>query len=180
MGVSVQHRFPRSRRGLAAGLLALLLVPAGCVRAAVPEPAQSRTTPPPWDAPRDAISYIEAAGLEPLPLDLTENQSVLTLHLRVDGTAVQIPAFVGVDRVRAVQAAVHTHDSSGQVWLEGKGTKSVTLGHFFTLWGVRLDDRCVGNTCGAVRVLVDGAPVRNDPRAVTLRGRKVIEVSAES
>ena len=100
----------------------VLLLLAGCVHAAAPAPAVIRDSPPPWDAPRDAVSYIEAAALVPQPLDSTENRHVTQVTITVDGAPVQIPAYVGVDRVRAVQAAVHTHDTSGAVWLEGRDT----------------------------------------------------------
>ena len=103
-----------------AGAVGVLL--AGCVHAAAPAPAVIRDSPPPWDAPRDAVSYIEAAALAPQPLDSTENRHVTQVTIAVDGGLVQIPAYVGVDRVRAVQAAVHTHDPSGAVWLEGRDT----------------------------------------------------------
>ena len=43
---------------------------------------------------------------------------------------------------------MHTHDTSGQVWLEGRHTDAVTLGEFFTVWGVRFDDQCLGRHAG--------------------------------
>ena len=64
--------------------------------------------------------------------------------------------YVGIDRLRAVQAPMHTHDTSGQVWLEGRETDAVTLGQFFTVWGVRFDDRCLGSACRDLEVTVDG------------------------
>ena len=136
-------------------------VVSGCVRQAEPEPAVIRTTQPPWDAPRDAISYIAAAGLEAEPLESKDNSHVLTLNIDVDGFAVPIPAYVGIDRVRSQRAAVHTHDSTGQVWLEGRRIDQVTLGQFFTVWGVRFDSGCLGAACDVVEVTADGQPVTN-------------------
>ena len=79
----------------------------------------------------------------------------------------EVPAYVGIDRLRAVQAPVHTHDASGQVWLEGRETDAVTLGQFFTVWGVRFDDRCLGSACGALVVTVDGeGQLGSDARCV--------------
>jgi hypothetical protein len=134
----------------------LMLIVPGCVRQATPAAAEQRNTPPPWSAPRDAVSYIEAAGLELQPLSNSENSRVVELRITVDGTRVEVPAYVGIDRVRALQASVHTHDASGQVWLEGRGAGEVTLGQFFTLWGVRFDDHCLGSACEALLVKVDG------------------------
>ena len=162
-----------------AGAVGLLLL-AGCVHAAPPTPAVIRDAPPPWDAPRDAISYIEAATLVQQPLDSTENRHVIQVTITIDGAPVRIPAYVGVDRVRAVQAAVHTHDTSGAVWLEGRDTATITLGQFFTVWGVRFDDRCLGAACGGVRVRVDGTRVTADPRAVVLARSRAIDIAVSS
>ena len=130
-----------------AAVLIVLLTLTGCVRQATPTPVEERTTPPPWSAPRDAISYIDAAGLKPQPVRSSENSNVVTLRITLDGAPVEVPAHVGIDRVRAVQAPMHTHDTSGKVWLEGRGTDAVTLGQFFTVWGVRFDGRCLGSAC---------------------------------
>ena len=78
------------------------------------------------------------------------------------------------------QAAVHTHDISGAVWLEGRDTGPITLGQFFAVWGVRFDDRCLGATCGGVRVQVDGTSAPGDPRAVVLVRSGAIDVTVSS
>ena len=167
-----------ARAALAAVLIVLLTV-TGCVRQAAPGPAVQRSTPPPWDAPRDAVSYIEAAGLEPQPVSTNENSRVVKLRVTVDGTPVEVPAYVGIDRVRALQAAVHTHDASGQVWLEGRGSGQITLGQFFALWGVRFDDHCLGAACERLVIKVDGA-VTQAPGGVRLAESDTIEVAATS
>ena len=167
-----------ARAALAAVLMVLLTV-TGCVRQAAPGPVVQRSTPPPWDAPRDAVSYIEAAGLEPQPVSTNENSRVVKLRVTVDGTPVEVPAYVGIDRVRALQAAVHTHDASGQVWLEGRGSGQITLGQFFALWGVRFDDHCLGAACERLVIKVDGA-VTQAPGGVRLAESDTIEVAATS
>jgi len=149
----------------------------GCVRQAEPEPAVIRTTPPPWDAPRDTISYIVAAGLEPEPLESRDSSHVLTLSIDVDGFAVAIPPYIGIDRLRAQRAAVHTHDTTGQVWLEGRSIDQITLGQFFTVWGVRFDHGCLGAACDRVRVTADGEPV-SDAAALKLAGVNAVEITA--
>jgi hypothetical protein len=78
-----------------------------------------------------------------------------------------------------VQAPMHTHDVSGQVWLEGRETDAVTLGQFFTVWGVRFDDRCLGSACSGLRVIVDGE-VRPAPTEVRLADSSNIEITASS
>ena len=150
-----------------------------CMRPVAPEPAVIRITPPPWDAPRDAVSYIEAAGLTAEPLNTTGESHIVSMTVEVDGWRVPIPAYVGVDRLRAQQAAVHTHDTTDQVWLEGRDIDAITLGQFFTVWAVRFDGRCLGAACGEVTVTADGQPV-TDPVFLRLAQVKQVTVSARS
>jgi hypothetical protein len=98
----------------------------------------------------------------------------------VDHQQVEVPGYVGIDRVRSLQAAVHTHDSSGTVWLEGKGSADVTLGELFTVWGVRLDRRCLGSACGGVTVTTQPRSDVTDPTRLRLEGLRSITVSAWS
>lgn len=158
-------------------LVSLLLL-AGCVSRPDPDPAVLRETPPPWDAPRDAISYIQAAGLPELPLDEDGDPFIVRLEISYDGAEVELPPFIGVDRLRAVQAPVHTHETTGDVWLEGEGNREVTLGQFFAVWGVRFDGQCLADACGSVTVLADGRGV-DDPEDLVLRGHERIQVIAE-
>ena len=156
-------------------LAAFLLV--GCVGRPDPAPAESRTSQPPWDAPRDAISYIEAAGVAQLSLGDDADPWILDIDVIEAGQPVEVPAYIGIDRLRAVQAPVHTHEPGGEVWLEGEGNDTSTLGEFFTLWGVRFDADCLGAVCGGVTVTADGHPV-DDPVGLRLRGVERVEVSA--
>ena len=149
----------------------------GCVSQSPPEPAVIRDTAPPWPAPRDAVSYLRQAGLAELPLNDTSNPWVFDLTITLDEQRVTVPANVGVDRPRAVQAAVHTHDDSGKVWLEGEGNETVTLGQLFTVWGVRFDQRCLGHACRNLAVRVDDRLVTTNPQQVVLRGAKTITIS---
>ena len=145
----------------AAALLLMSTVVGGCqVGPAPPGPAELRTGPPPWDAPRDAVSYIDKAGFERLPLDFSgPSPYTLTIAVTVDGAAVQVPAGVGIDRLRAEQAAVHTHTTDGLVYVEAKTTaEHPTLAQFFTLWGVKYDANCLADACKSLMVTVDGKP----------------------
>jgi hypothetical protein len=166
-------------RVVLAAVLMVLFMMAGCVRQAPPAPAVQRSTPPPWSAPRDAVSYMAAAGLEPQPLGSTENSRVIDLRISVDGLPVEVPAYIGIDRVRALQAAVHTHDASGKMWLEGSDTGEITLGQFFTLWGVRFDDHCLGSACGDLVVKIDGV-ITTAPREVRIAASHTIDITARS
>jgi hypothetical protein len=147
----------------------VLLMTSGCqVGPAAPGPAEIRSGPPPWAAPRDAVSYIEKAGFERLPLDFSGPMPyTVKVAVSIDGHAVEIPADIGIDRVRAEQAAIHTHATDGVVFVEAK-TKAErpTLKQFFELWGVRYDGKCLGDACKNLRVLVNGEPAAWDTKLI--------------
>ncbi|NLE96526.1 MAG: hypothetical protein GX596_00855 [Propionibacterium sp.] len=156
-------------------IVAVLLLTA-CVSRPDPDPAVMRDSAPPWDAPRDAISYIDAAGLEQRPLGEDTDMWVVALTVEVGGQDVLVPAKIGIDGPRAIQAVVHTHDEQGDVWLEGPDNDVATLGHFFSLWGVEFDGDCLASHCEELTVLADGEPV-DDPVNLQLRGHQTVEVS---
>ena len=178
-GRSTTRNSSPGRRIVLAALLAATLPGVGCVAQAPPEPAALRTTPPPWPAPRDGISYFELAGVPSSRLDDRSNQYVLTLAIEIDGAAVPLVPNIGIDRPRALQAPAHTHDASGTVWLEGSGTGEVTLGQFFMLWGVRFDDRCLGAACGRLQVSADGQPVEH-PSTLRLSEAEAVQIRVDS
>jgi hypothetical protein len=167
------------RRALAIAVaVSLLPVVSGCqVGPAPPGPAEIRSGPPPWDAPRDAVSYIDKAGFEPLPLDFNGPAPyTVKLSVTVDGKPVEVASGIGVDRIRAEQAAVHTHTADGVVYVEAKtGAERPTLEQFFELWGVRYDAKCLGDACGGVTVRVNGEEASWDVKLVR---DSVIEVAA--
>ncbi|WUJ71550.1 hypothetical protein OG809_41505 [Kribbella soli] len=164
----------------AVALLLTSSVVGGCqVGPAPPAAAVLRTTAPPWDAPRDAVSYIDKAGFERLPLDFS-GPSPYTVHIAVtvDGKPVEVPAGIGIDKLRAEQAAVHTHTTDGLVWVESKTTSDhPTLAQFFTLWGIKYDARCLADACAGLKVAVNGSPAAWDTPLVR-NGH--ITVSAQS
>src|SRR5699024_11179248 len=104
---------------------------------------------------------------------------IIDLEVVVDGEPVEVPAYIGIDRLRALQAAAHTHKAGGEVWLEGSEALTVTLGQFFTLWGVRFDHGCLGGVCGTVEVTADGTAV-DDPAALVLAETRSVRVEVRS
>jgi hypothetical protein len=166
------------RRALAIAVAASLPpVVSGCsVGPAPPAPAEIRSGPPPWNAPRDAVSYIDKAGFEPLPLDFNGPAPyTVKLSVTVDGKLVEVASGIGVDRIRAEQAAVHTHTADGVVYVEAKTrAEQPTLKQFFELWGVRYDAKCLGDACGGVTVRINGQPANWNAKLV--RG-SVVEVA---
>lgn len=122
-----------------------------------------RTTPPPWDAPFPVRPQIDAAGMERLPFNFDGPQPyTVTVVVTVDGRTVPIPPQIGLDQEHAEQGSVHTHIENadrGIVAVEAKTAQErPTLKQFFTLWGLRYDQRCLGGVCGTVEVEVDDEP----------------------
>ena len=102
----------------------------------------------------------------------------MTISIDVDGWLVPIPPYVRVDRLRAQQAAVHTHDASSQVWLEGSNIESIALGQLYD-GAVRFDGRCLGAACGEVVVTADGRQVIDAPN-LQLAKVNSVTISARS
>jgi hypothetical protein len=156
-----------------------VLLAAGCqAKPGAPGPAEMRTGPPPWDAPRDAVSYIDAAGMERLPLDFRGPAPYyFKVTVTVDDASVTVPGGIGLDPIRAEQAPMHTHAADGIVSVEARTKQQrPTLRQFFTLWGVRYDQRCLGDACGGVTVAVDGVPAAWD---LPLPPESLVEVAAK-
>jgi hypothetical protein len=144
-----------------------------------------RETPAPWDAPRDAVSYIRLAGLEELRTGYVPvRQLTAQLDVTINDVPVEVPAFIGIDRVRSIEAPLHTHDAGGRVWVEHPtALPDVTLGDFFDLWGVRFDDGCLGSACEDLVVKVDGEPVTGpdaDPRDIAWAPGIRVEIDART
>jgi hypothetical protein len=174
-------------RSASAGIGTLCLaavLAAGCAPApAPPAPAVMRETPPPWDAPRDAISYLQVAGVPQLPSGYRPVATrTAALSVTVAGEAVVVPAGIGLDRVRGIESPLHTHGDDGTVWIEETEADRVddyTLGQFFALWGVRFADGCLGDACRELRVTVDGTSLAGDPASWRWVDGASVQVSAD-
>jgi len=156
-----------------------------------------------WPAPAGALDKAVAAGLEP------EAKESLTFHVHahldvfVEGNPIVVPSGIGINiddpGVRKFTdtpdgsigyggikrcdqpciSPLHTHDTTGILHTEAKTPEPNTLGQFFTEWGVRLTDKCVGDYCSPtkpVAVYVDGKPYTQDPREIQLTFEEEIAI----
>ncbi len=149
-----------SRVALALGLLSALLFSAGCS-----SDVEMRETAAPWDAPQPAVYYIQEAGLD--LHDLKGHQAVIDLHnyeaptfakfyIYVNGEEVAVPQGIGMDPTAEMMSSLHTHEDDGVVTVElNKGEMEPNIADFFHVWGVRYNDRCLGDTCGTLKVLIN-------------------------
>jgi hypothetical protein len=155
-----------------------------------------------WPAPSDPMQRTVDAGLEPEVKEFLVNHVHAHLDVFVDGAPIVVPSGIGIDIdnpgvrefhdnpdgstsyggieecLRPCISPLHTHDANGMVHTESATPEPNTLGEFFVEWGVRLDASCVGEYCSPtpIAVYVDGEPVADDPREITLTDQKEIAI----
>lgn len=133
---------------------------------------EGRQTAPPWDAPGDAVRFIQDAGLPPLEAEASVVHYHAHLDVIVEGRPVTVPALIGIDEAARRISPLHTHDPSGILHIEAPGQDTFTLGQLFIEWDVRLTRDCVGSACAgngkALRLYVDGRQRSGDPATLIL------------
>lgn len=194
----------RGHRGRA--LLAILVVGAIAVAACSGDDVESgsvdRARPanglPDWPAPDDPIERTTEAGLTPEVMEQLQTHRHSHLDVFVDGVAVPVPAGIGIDitdpGVRHFPdgsyggieecsdpciSPLHTHDETGIIHTEAAADALLTLGQFFTEWGVQLDDECVGEFCEPetdIAVYIGGDEHEGDPADIELDDQTVIAI----
>jgi len=145
----------------------------------------------PWPAPAHPADRAAAAGV---PLDRVEYLDFhVHAHLDVflNARRVRVPALIGIDEAaiedvgeqgRCLQpciSALHTHDTDGIIHIESGERRTFRLGQFFTVWGVRLDRRCVQRFCRPrtrIGTYVDGRRRTADPRTLHLADGQEIAI----
>jgi hypothetical protein len=161
-------------------------------------------TQPTWPAPSDPMALARKAGFEPTDREFLITHTHAHLDVLVDGKRVQVPAGIGIDATskgveghstpdgtgkdyqvtvcpNACLSELHTHDPDGILHSESKvpNQKPAKLGQFFTEWGVRLDDQCVGEFCSSntqIAVYVNGQKVSGNPADIELKSHLEIAV----
>jgi hypothetical protein len=154
-----------------------------------------------WPAPQDPLERTVAAGLESERKEFLIHHDHAHLDVFVDGEPIAVPAGIGINiddpevqRFKDPDGSVgyggikrcrkpcisplHTHDGTGIIHTESASPEPNRLGQFFTEWGVRLSDSCVGEYCSPepIAFYVDGKPYTQDPRAIELTDRKEIAI----
>jgi hypothetical protein len=155
-----------------------------------------------WRAPADPLARTVRAGLDPERKEYLIHHVHAHLDVFVDSKPISVPAGIGINiddpavhRFKDADGSLsyggidpacrkpcisplHTHDNSGILHTESKTPKPNTLGQFFTEWGVRLSDSCVGKYCDPkpVAIYVNGKPYAGDPPAIELTDRKEIAI----
>jgi hypothetical protein len=154
---------------------------------------------PDWPAPADPGARTTDAGLA---LEVKEHLEVHRhshLDVFVDGQPVTVPAAIGIDITdpgvkyfadvgsyggieectNPCISPLHTHDDTGILHTESAADTLLTLGQFFTEWGVTLDDECVGEYCEPatdVAVYIDGEEYDGNPADIELEDHIAIVI----
>ena len=191
-------RRSRSRFALTTAFLILSL------SLALPACSSTPLTQPNWPAPPDPMGLAQKAGFEPTDREFLVTHTHAHLDVFVDGKPVQVPAGIGIDTKsegvteqptadgtgkdyqvavcpNACLSELHTHDPDGILHSESRvaNQKPAKLGQFFTEWGVRLDDQCVGEFCSSntqVAVYVNGQKMSGNPADIELKSHLEIAV----
>ncbi len=144
--------------------------------------AASRTaaaTPVSWPAPSDPDAGIKAAGLIANPMESFVQHFHAHLDIRVDGTPVVVPQYLGINTKTVTFSELHTHDDSGALHVEASRADSTfVLGQLFTEWGLTLDATHIGTLTAAdgetLTAWVDGKKFDGDPASIPLKNHEEI------
>jgi hypothetical protein len=149
--------------------------------AATTAPSVTTGTNPPWPAPADASAAVRSAGLPMLGAEGTAQHIHAHLDVIANGSAVQVPADLGIDETTQQISALHTHDTTGIIHVESPDARATyTLKQFFEEWQVPLSaDRIGGLSVDAthhLRVYVNGQLQTGDPAGIVLKAHDEIAI----
>jgi hypothetical protein len=129
-----------------------------------------RTSQPPW-APEYAHLPERLAQLKLPPVGNETFHIHAALHVYKDGLLMAVPAEVGLEPSKHIEASLHTHDATGIIHMEAAHRFNFTLGDFFKVWGVELGPAQVGGLTGLggdkLHLFVNGRPLK-DPAAYVM------------
>ena len=141
-----------------------------------------QTSDAPW-APEftNLRARLADIGLPALPEEGTALHIHQHLDIFVNGTAVPVPALIGIDDAEGFISPIHVHDTTGIIHVESPTIQTFTLGQFFDIWGVRFTQSCIGGYCASetasLRVYVNGQLYQGDPRMLALAAHQEIVVA---
>lgn len=186
-----------SRRWVEAAIICASVTLAACAAQPLKQPS--------WPAPSDPMTLAAKAGLEPTDREYLITHTHAHLDIFVDGQRVKVPSGIGIDIkapvgitkeqsadgtttqyfvtvcAAACLSPLHTHDPTGLIHTESNNPNQAphTLGQFFTEWGVRLDDSCIGEFCHSntsILVYLDGHRTTGNPADIELKSHLEIAI----
>lgn len=139
----------------------------------------SATALPPWPAPQPPGEYVAAAGLEFGPAEGFLVHFHAHLDIFVNGQPEPVASHVGIEHDSGLVTALHTHELDGILHVESFAPDPhLTLGQFFTEWGVLLTSDSVGGLRASadspLTAYVNGERWTGDPAEIELTPRAEI------
>jgi hypothetical protein len=137
------------------------------------------TARPSWPRPDDTADRARAVGLSVAPMEGTAQHFHVHLDVLVDGSAVPVPADLGIDPDGQEMAELHTHDTTGVLHIEAPTTgKRYVLRQLFAEWNVRLDATDLGglraDRTRTLTAYVNGRRQSGDPADIALTPHREI------
>lgn len=113
---------------------------------------------------------------------LSAEGTVLHIHqhldIQVNGTAVPVPAGIGIDPQNQFISPIHVHDTTGIIHVESPTVETFTLGQLFDIWGLKVTGDCIGGYCtngqASLQMYVNGTLYQGNPRDLVLAAHQEI------
>ncbi|HEY8676328.1 MAG TPA: hypothetical protein VIO13_10240, partial [Candidatus Dormibacteraeota bacterium] len=116
------------------------------------------------------------------------------LAVYVNGSARTIPQGIGIMPPRTEQSTdagpvvtagscfywLHAHTDDGIIHIESPVQRTFTLGNYFDVWGVPLDNSQVGPASGTVIAYLNGQRYTGDVRAIPLSAHNLVQLDVSA
>lgn len=141
-----------------------------------------QTGPAPWNPGLDTLpDRLDPVGVTALSSEGTVLHIHQHLDIYVNGKHEVVPQGIGIYDGQFL-TELHTHDTTGIMHVESPVAQNFDLGQFFGVWGVRLNENCIGGYCKTVpagektpwKVYVNGQPYTGNPAALVLKSHQEI------
>jgi hypothetical protein len=152
-------------------LIAIAALAVACGESGSSGPPPLNTGPAPWPNPDRVADRIAAAGLSSARTESLVVHYHAHLDILVNGKSEPVASSIGREDT-SLFSPLHTHATSGMIHIEAPTDMRITLEMFFTEWGVRLTNECVGGYCRPktpVNAYIDGRRYRGAIAGIVLK-----------
>ena len=116
---------------------------------------------------------------------LAQESNTLHTHQHLDifinGRQVSVPMGIGINDSQKFISPIHTHDATGIIHVESPIVQKYYLGQFFDIWGVKLNQSCIGGYCvsgdNSLKIFINGSKFDGNPAAIELQPHQEIVIA---